>query len=378
MKFISAHPKGILIVLCLITNFVFGNTTQPIRTENTSKTLRLGVIGLVHDHVSWILNRQKEDVSIVGIVETNQKAIARYQKRYQLPDSVFFDSYEALYKKAKPEAVSAFNSTKEHLDVVAFFASKGIPIMVEKPLATNYEEAKKMAAIAKKHQVPLLINYETSWYETTYEAKRLLDNNQIGSLNKIVFNTGHPGPQEIGCSDEFLAWLTDPELNGGGALTDFGCYGANLSTWLLQGATPLQVYCIAKQTKPHRYPKVDDDTTIILEYPQQQVVIQASWNWSHNRKDMQIYGSDGFINCINGTQMKLMKEEAQGEKVHTPPQIATFQKDPFRLLYEVVHQGRTLDPYSLYSIENNLIVSKILSLAKLAAEKRQALSWDAL
>jgi predicted dehydrogenase len=378
MKLINAHPKGILIVFCLITNFVIGNTTDPICSKNTPKTLRLGVIGLVHDHVSWIFNRQKEDVSIVGIVETNQQAIARYQKRYQLPDSLFFDSYEALYKRVKPEAVSAFNSTKEHLDVVAFFAPKGIPIMVEKPLATSYEDAKKMAALAKKHQVPLLINYETSWYETTYEAKRLLDDGQIGTLNKIVFNTGHPGPQEIGCSDEFLAWLTDPVQNGGGALTDFGCYGANLSTWLLQGTAPLRVYCVAKQTKPNRYPKVDDDTTIILEYPKQQVVIQASWNWSHNRKDMQIYGSDGFINCINGTQMKLMKEESQGEKTHSPPQIAAFEKDPFRLLYEVVHRGRTLAPYSLYSVENNLMVSKILSLAKLAAEKRQALSWDTL
>lgn len=42
---------------------------------------------------------------------------------------------------------------------------------------------------------------------------------------------GHQGPVEIKCSEEFLRWLTDPVLNGGGAVTDFGCYGANLATW---------------------------------------------------------------------------------------------------------------------------------------------------
>src|SRR5210317_2065675 len=138
--------------------------------------------------------------------------------------------------------------------------------MVEKPLASNYEEAKKIEALHLKYQTPVLTNYETSWYESTYETKKMVDNGLLGSLTKMVFNTGHPGPQEIGCSTEFLEWLTDPIQNGGGALTDFGCYGANIATWFLEGQAPLRISCIAKQTKPDRYPDVDDDTTIILEY----------------------------------------------------------------------------------------------------------------
>lgn len=345
------------------------------QAKQKEPVLRLGVIGLVHDHVNWILNRQKEDVKIVGIVETNKAAIARYQKQYHLPESLFFDTYDALFKAVKPDAVSAFNATKEHLDVIRYFAPKGIPIMVEKPLATSYAEAQEMTEIIKKHQTPLLINYETSWYETTYEAKSLLEAGRFGSLTKMVFNTGHPGPQEIGCTPEFLAWLTDPILNGGGALTDFGCYGANIATWLLNGETPLRVSAVAKQTKPDRYPKVDDDTTILLEYQKYQVVIQASWNWSHNRKDMQLYGNKGFVNCQNATAMTLMENERKGEKKHSPKSISEAQRDPFRLLYEVVYYKRSLSPFSLYSIENNLIVSKILSLAKKAAITKQTQQW---
>ena len=343
--------------------------------QSKQKILKLAIIGLVHDHVNWIFNRDQQDVQVVGIVETNKEAISRYQKRYSLPDALFFDSYDSLLKSVKPDAVSAFNETKEHLDVVRFFAPKNIPIMVEKPLATTYEEAEEMASLARQHKIPLLVNYETSWYESTYEAKELIDQKRFGKLTKMVFNTGHPGPQEIGCTPEFLNWLTDPVLNGGGALTDFGCYGANLATWLLNGATPLKVSCVAKQTKPDRYPNVDDDTTIVLEYPDQQVLIQASWNWSHNRKDMQLYGTNGFVDCQNATQMRLMEKEAEGTKTHVPKDIALYQKDPFRLLYEVVLENRKLEPFSLYSLENNLIVSKILSLAKKAAVTETAQVW---
>ena len=191
----------------------------------------------------------------------------------------------------------------------------------------------------------------------------------------MVFNTGHPGPQEIGCTPEFLAWLTDPILNGGGALTDFGCYGANIATWILNGETPQSVSCVAKQTKPNRYPKVDDDTTIILEYQKQQVIIQASWNWSYNRKDMQLYGSKGYVNCQNASSMILMENQSEESKKHLPKAISKHLKDPFRLLYEVVFENLSLEPYSLYSVENNLIVSKILSLAKIAAKTQSTQRW---
>jgi hypothetical protein len=48
------------------------------------------------------------------------------------------------------------------------------------------------------------------------------------------------------------------------------------------------------------------------------------------------------------------------------------------LLYEVVHEKKTISKNSLYSIENNLIVSKILSLARLAAQEKKTLAWDYL
>ncbi len=80
-------------------------------------------------------------------------------------------------------------------------------------------------------------------------------------------------------SKYFFKWLTDPVQNGGGALMDFGCYGANLMTYLMKGQQPLSVTAVTQHFKPEVYPKVDDEATIIVTYPTAQCIIQGSWNW---------------------------------------------------------------------------------------------------
>ncbi len=108
----------------------------------------------------------------------------------------------------------------------------------------------------------------------------------------MVAMDGHQGPQEIHVQPEFFAWLTDPVKNGAGAMFDFGCYGANLMTWLMDNQRPLKVTALAQTHKPQIYPRVDDDATILVQYPRPQGVIEASWDWPFNRKDLEVYGAD--------------------------------------------------------------------------------------
>jgi predicted dehydrogenase len=102
--------------------------------------------------------------------------------------------------------------------------------------------AKQMQSLARKHNIHLLTNYETTWYGSNYKAYELLDT--LGEIRKVVVHDGHQGPKEIGVNKEFLEWLTDPVLNGAGALTDFGCYGVNLTTWLMKGKRPISVTAV--------------------------------------------------------------------------------------------------------------------------------------
>lgn len=104
------------------------------------------------------------------------------------------------------------------------------------------KQARAIEAAVKKSGIQLIVNYETTWYPGNQAAYTMVhDEHQIGDIRRIVVHDGHRGPKEIGCSTQFLAWLTDPILNGGGAINDFGCYGADLATWLLDGEKPLSV-----------------------------------------------------------------------------------------------------------------------------------------
>jgi predicted dehydrogenase len=189
----------------------------------------------------------------------------------------------------------------------------------------------------------------------------------IGELRKVVVHDGHQGPKEIGVNQEFLAWLTDPVQNGGGALIDFGCYGADLITWLMKGERPLSVTAVTQQIKPDVYPKVDDEATILLTYPRMQGVIQASWNWPHARKDMEVYGQTGTIFALNRDQMRVRLTEKESEKQVTAPPLKTPHDDPFAYLAAVV-RGETKEE-DLSSLRTNMIVVEILEAARQSARE---------
>lgn len=335
------------------------------------KPLKIGVAGLNHGHVGWVFTANKRsDIEIVGIAEPNRELAERYMKQHGLPMDLVFDTLEEMLEKTKPEAVTGFGTTFAHLEIVQHCAPRGIHVMVEKPLAVSLEHAKEMKTLAEKHNIHLITNYETSWYATNEKAHELFLDGQIGDARKIVVRDGHRGPKKIGVGPEFLEWLTDPELNGAGALMDFGCYGANLSTWLLQGQRPISVTAITQQLSPEDNPKVDDEATIIVTYPNSQTIIEASWNWPIGRKDMEIYGLTGAIFADNGKSLRIRMAEGydgfREEKFELDARKAPFD-DPFSVLRAVVRGKHKLPPFDPYSLENNMIVMEILQAAKESA-----------
>jgi predicted dehydrogenase len=335
--------------------------------SQNAKPFRIGVAGLTHAHVHWILGRAKDgDVEITGIAEPNKALAERFLKQHNLSMSLWYASLEEMLNKTKPEAVTAFGSIDEHLNVVKLCAPRKIHVMVEKPLAVSLEHAKEIERLSKQHGIYVLTNYETTWYGSNAEAVSKLS--QLGEIRKMVIHDGHQGPKEIGCNVEFLDWLTDPVKNGGGAITDFGCYGANLMTWLMQGQRPQSVLAVTQQIKPDIYPKVDDEATIILVYPKAQGIIQASWNWPIGRKDMEVYALTGYV-VADREGLKFRTSSDTPEEYTKVPAPAKPFHDPFAYMAAVVRKEITIKPTDLSALENNLIVMEILDAAKRSAKE---------
>lgn len=329
--------------------------------------LKVAVAGMNHDHVHVLLNLyQQKEVTLLGIAESDTALIHRMQQRYHLPDSLFFSTLTGLLKKVKPDVVLAYNPIAEHIDVAEACLPLRIPVMVEKPLAANMAQAERISKLAKENNTPFLTNYETTWYKSNQMIKKLVDQQALGALRKIIVRDGHQGPKEIGCSTDFLVWLTDPQKNGGGALMDFGCYGANLITWLKHGKRPTAVTAVTRHLKPHIYPKVEDEATVVLEYADgTSGIIQASWNWPYNIKDMQVFGESKMLHAVND---RVLLEYSGVDNQHK----ILLDNDnyyPNHLAYlKAVLAGKIEATHDLSSLDNNLIVVEILEAAKKSAK----------
>jgi len=345
-------------------------TVPVMSAQNTNEDpLRIAIAGLSHDHVHWIFGRENpDDIEIAGIYESNPELQRRYATQYNLPDSLFYDDLLVMLDEVQPEAVSAFGPTYDHLAIVEASAPRGIHVMVEKPLAVNLEHANKMGRLADQFGIHIITNYETTWYASNQRVyEQFYESPDMGAIKKIVVHDGHRGPKEIGVSDEFLQWLTDPVLNGGGAIMDFGCYGANLITWLHNGDEPLSVTAITQTLKPDIYPRVDDEATIILTYPESQGIIQASWNWPYNRKDLHVYGQRGYSYAQNSEQIEILQPgNASPEILTLSPRPAPFH-DPFSYFAALVRGEIQIQDTDLSSLPNNITVMKILDAARKSA-----------
>jgi predicted dehydrogenase len=322
------------------------------------------IAGLVHGHAAGFFRRFKgrPEFRIVGIAEPRREVAERYAKEHGLDASLFEGSLDRALEERKPQAVMAFSDTFDHRAIVEACAKRKVHVMVEKPLAVSMEHARAMEKAARAADIHVLVNYETTWYPSVHHVHRITrDGNAIGSIRKMVVRDGHNGPKEIGVPPEFLEWLTDPKRNGAGALFDFGCYGANIATWLFDGQVPVSVMATAQSLKPEIYRAVDDDATILLTYPKAQVTIQASWNWPYSRKDMDVYGSTGYLLAPNREEVRVRGGKAPEQALKAEP-LGPETRDEVAYFASVI-RGRT-KPAGLSSLENNMVVTQILTAAR--------------
>jgi glucose-fructose oxidoreductase len=364
-RIIMSKVRFLLLFIVVALSLTTISSDQNTASQNGAP-MRVAIAGMVHGHVEGFLqaNLHRHDIELVGIAEPDQKLAARYAVQFHIDSALLFTSLDEMLEKTHPQAVLAYTSTFDHRRVVEICARHGVAVMMEKPLSVSLDDARAIQQAASTAKIPVLVNYETTWYRSNRAAYDLVHQNALGDVRKVVVHDGHRGPKEIGVQPEFLTWLTDPKLNGAGALFDFGCYGADLMTWLMDGQSPTSVTAVVQQIKPDVYPKVDDEATIILTYPHAQAIVQASWNWPFDRKDMEVYGKTGYAITVARDQLRVRRAGSEEEKITAPP-IPPPDDDPMNYLRAVVLGG--LKPQGLSSLETNVVVMEILDAARRSA-----------
>jgi predicted dehydrogenase len=126
------------------------------------------------------------------------------------------------------------------------------------------------------------------------------------------------------------------------------------------------VTAVTQQIKPEIYPKVDDEATIVLTYPKAQAIVQASWNWPFDRKDMEVYGSTGYVITVKRDDVRVRRAGEKEEQTMAASKVPFPFDDSLTYLRAVVVDGAK--PDGLSSLETNVIVTEILDAARESAK----------
>jgi predicted dehydrogenase len=348
----------------------------PVMGAQDSGALKIAVIGLVHSHVWGHLTTMIEgkNATLVGVAEPNAELVAEARKA-GVREDLFFTDYEKMLDQSKPDIVWAFVENNRHLEIAKACLPRHINLIFEKPLASSFEDAKQIQGLAAKYNVRVMTNYQMAWWPTNYSAKRTVDSGEIGTVYRLHGVVGHGGPGSEGARNKyFFDWLTDPVKNGGGALMDFGCYNALWSLWYL--GDPETVYAAVNHLRPDRFPKVEDNATIVLNYPNAVGIFEGSWNLPRSYQDLEIYGRPGGKPPGIVRMSKAKVEVQRGNQITTLPTetLAPENSEPVAYMASCI---RTNSPVAgLTAIDINVKVIRIIDLAKESVKTGRAVPYQ--
>ena len=117
--------------------------------------------------------------------------------------------------------------------------------------------------------------------------------------------------------------------------------------------------------KPAMYPRVDDDATIVLTYRGATAVIEASWCWTHDTKEMDIYTERGSIHAGKWDVLAIRAPDQPAEPVEPEAKPECLENE-WTYLRRVVRGECPVDPLS--SLEMNVVAAEILDAARASAK----------
>jgi predicted dehydrogenase len=299
---------------------------------------------------------------LVGVAEPNSELTSEAQKLGVAPE-LLYQNYQKMLDQKKPDLVWAFVENNRHLEVAKACAERHINIIFEKPLAASYEQARQIKSLAEKYGVLVMTNYQMAWWPANYVAKSAVDRGDIGQPWRLHGIVGHGGPGSEGVRDKyFFAWLTDPEKNGGGALMDFGCYNALWSLWYL--GKPKTVFATVNHLRPDRFPKVEDNSDLILEYDKAIGIFEGSWDLPRSYQDLEVFGwgEEGKRGSIYLSQKSV--EKRHGKTVEQLPisPLAPEEAEPIAYMVSRMKDKKPIE--GLTAVDINVDVIRIIDLAK--------------
>ena len=301
-----------------------------------SELLKVGVLGLTHDHAWGSLHELEESGlgRLVCAADPNEPLLAK--AKAQTGCERTYARGEEMLEAETLDAVYVFGDNRGGVASACQALARKIPVMVEKPMASDLRGADAMLGAARTHDTALMINWPFAWWPQMQHAFALIEAGEIGRVFSTRYRSAHNGPRALGCSEYFCDWLYDSERNGAGALMDYCCYGAALARALL--GQPSRVTGVTGRLVQD-FVAQEDNAILVMSYPEGMSVTEASWSQIGHLTSYTgvVYGTAGTLVIHPDGRLQLANAEHDlGTDLDVPPPPTHWRSGTACLLHHIV------------------------------------------
>ena len=163
-------------------------------------------------------------------LETGKKLYLNEERIYKSYDEMI--SVESkLDLNDRMNIVSIVTPNHLHFDPAIKALDNGFPVIIDKPLSFDSDQAKKLVEKVNETNLPFAVTHTYTGYPMVKEAKSLIENGKIGKIRKVSveYPQGWLTTNLENTDNKQASWRTDPKKSGkAGSMGDIGTHAANM------------------------------------------------------------------------------------------------------------------------------------------------------
>ena len=297
----------------------FGLPSSPMAKQPT----KIAIVGA--GHVAQVAHipayRRNPDVELVAVVDDDPVKARRIQKQFGFHE--WHEDISDMLKVSDVDAVDICTPNYLHAPMAIAALRSGKDVLVEKPLARNGDEARKMVATAEKEERILMVGMNNRFREDVATLRKFIKGKELGDINFVK-----AGWLRRATDWRERAWFTQKTKAGGGALLDLGTPLMDLSVWLSGLRKPTSVSCSIFGRKGRT--GVEDSAVAMIRFSGGScLTLEVNWNLRepNDQSYLHIYGTKGAA-VLNPLQIH---KHIQGVLVNVTPAIpgSNFYKESY-------------------------------------------------
>jgi 1,5-anhydro-D-fructose reductase (1,5-anhydro-D-mannitol-forming) len=261
--------------------------------QSTQRKIRYGIIGfgLFAERAIAPAIKASSNSELIALQKRSLSAAQEKASEYSVP--LAFDSAEELVAHPDVDAVFVVSANVRHCPETLIAARAKKHVLVEKPMAMNVAEARRMIAACKKNRVKLMIGHMLRLSPLVQRMRDIVRSGLIGEI--------------IGARSEFIydaqlsqrKWLFDRKLAGGGPVYDIGVHGLDTLRFVLDDEV------ITTKSVLHPLPtasRTEGSATMSLKFSRGTVAsIYCSFMAPIRRTFIEFVGTKGIISAYDFT-----------------------------------------------------------------------------